>query len=392
MAVTIGSNISSLRGIRSLDRVSSDLSDTLQRLSSGQRINRASDDAAGLSVSSALSTKSRIYAQGIRNVNDGISMISIAEGALTSLQDIITRVSELAEQASSGTFSGKQRVALDREADSLLKEYNRIIQGTSFNGTRILDGSDDTVLLQHGLGGEQTTRLALGAELGEAAGDGTFGASTAVSTGGTSVYALDSADFNQDGVLDLVVADTSSSRVRVLIGNGDGTFQTSTTFAATTPGQVSTGDVNGDGLADVVTLFGFGSVTPGVFLGNGDGTFQSMRSSPSATVAGASWGNKHALVDINGDSQLDLAWGGPSDANPGVFFSLGDGRGSFGPSTRLGAGIKVNDVKAADFNNDGLVDLIAAEYAVNSVGVYLNNGGSSFAARVSYASGTFPME
>jgi len=85
-----------------------------------------------------LNLNSRIFTQGIRNINDGVSLMAIAEGALGNLQDIVGRVGELAAQAANGTFSPKQRVALDKEAKSLLKEYNRIVQSTSFNGMQII--------------------------------------------------------------------------------------------------------------------------------------------------------------------------------------------------------------------------------------------------------------
>ena len=224
MAVSIGSNINALSAVRSLDRSTGELSSVYERLSSGQRINRASDDAAGLSVSSALNAKARIYSQGIRNVNDGLSMLAIAEGAIGSLRDIVTRVAELSEQAASGSYSPKQRVELDREADSLLKEYNRIIQFTSLNGMKILDGSQERIHLQHGTGTEQMTGIAVANEIGERAGDGTFAARMSFATG-NGPRAISIGDLNGDGILDLFSADRISNTTSVLLGNGNGTFQ-----------------------------------------------------------------------------------------------------------------------------------------------------------------------
>ena len=96
MAITIGSNISSLRAQRTLGQTGSALSKTFERLSSGQRINKASDDSAGLSVVSRLDADRRGYTQGIRNLNDGLSALNIAEGALDSLPSVVIRQQELA--------------------------------------------------------------------------------------------------------------------------------------------------------------------------------------------------------------------------------------------------------------------------------------------------------
>ena len=108
MAVNLGSNISSLRSQRMLSLSSEKLSSTFERLSSGQRINKASDDAAGLAIADNLRTKSRVFTQGVRNVNDGISLLNIADGAVSQLTNITTRLTELAEQAANGIFGMTQ--------------------------------------------------------------------------------------------------------------------------------------------------------------------------------------------------------------------------------------------------------------------------------------------
>src|SRR5690606_8709682 len=114
-------------------RSEASLRTTFERLGSGMRINRAVDDAAGLAVASALDARSRIYTQAIRNVNDGISLLNIAEGGISQMSDIIGRIRELATQAANGTFSAVQRITLDREADLLVDEFNRLTESTFFN-------------------------------------------------------------------------------------------------------------------------------------------------------------------------------------------------------------------------------------------------------------------
>jgi len=142
--------------IRHLDDASSQLSKTLERLSSGARINRASDDAAGLSVVSALEVKRRIFTRGVQNLSDGISALNIADQAASQLSEIITRQRELAEQAANGTLSGEQRKALNQEGQALRDEYQRIIATTSFNGINLLNGSSASFILQAGIGENST--------------------------------------------------------------------------------------------------------------------------------------------------------------------------------------------------------------------------------------------
>jgi flagellin len=153
MAITIGSNIASLNAQRRLGTATTKLSETFERLSSGQRINKASDDAAGLSIKMSLDSKARVFSKAANNINDGISYLNIAEGALVSLSDVTTRLLELAEQAANGTYSSIQRQALNTEAQALLLESDRIVSTTTFNGIKLLNGSAARVNIQAGAEG-----------------------------------------------------------------------------------------------------------------------------------------------------------------------------------------------------------------------------------------------
>lgn len=152
MSVTFGQNISALRSLRYLGQATQWIQDSSARLGSGSRINRGVDDAAGLAISSSLRANTRVFTQGIRNLNDGISALSIAEGALDGLSTIVTRQRELAVQASNQTLGSTQRLALDREAQTLAAEYRRVLEGTAFNGRQLLDGSTTSIRLQAGFG------------------------------------------------------------------------------------------------------------------------------------------------------------------------------------------------------------------------------------------------
>ena len=164
MTVRIGSNILSLNTQRQLGRASDDLSRASERLSSGQRINRASDDAAGLAISMSLRTNARIFSQGSRNLNDGVSALNIAESALDSLGSIAERIRELSAQAISGTFGDTQRQSMQREVTALQNEWNRTIESTSFNGISLLTGGGTRTVLQGGKGSDATLAVQIGEE------------------------------------------------------------------------------------------------------------------------------------------------------------------------------------------------------------------------------------
>lgn len=141
MTVSLGQNISALKAIRQLDLSSKRVEKGFARLSSGLRINSASDDAAGLSVSETLNYKTRILNRAKANIEDGISALEITSGSANSISSLLTRLSEIAEQGATGTFSSSQRKALDKEFQELDKEIRRIASTTEFNGLRLGVGS-----------------------------------------------------------------------------------------------------------------------------------------------------------------------------------------------------------------------------------------------------------
>lgn len=150
MSVKVGTNLLSLNVQRSLSRATDAVSTISERLSSGQRINKASDDAAGLAISSSLKADTRIYGQAIRNLNDGISAISIAGGAIGELKGVLLRIKEITTQAMNGTFSDTQRGSMQQEVSALQNEWNRILGATKFNGQNILTGAASRTILQGG--------------------------------------------------------------------------------------------------------------------------------------------------------------------------------------------------------------------------------------------------
>jgi flagellin len=155
MASVINTNVASLNSQRNLTSSQSALTTSLQRLSSGLRINSAKDDAAGLAISDRMNAQIKGMTQATRNANDGVSMAQTAEGALSSSGDILQRIRELAVQSSNSTNSASDRQALQTEVTQLSSELNRVAQTTTFNGQALLDGTMGTANFQVGADANQ---------------------------------------------------------------------------------------------------------------------------------------------------------------------------------------------------------------------------------------------
>ncbi len=174
MASVINSNISSLNAQRNLTSSQASLSTSIQRLSSGLRINSAKDDAAGLAISERMTAQIRGLTQAGRNANDGISLAQTAEGALATVGTNLQRIRELAVQASNGTNSQVDRDALQSEVSQLQAEIQRVAEQTSFNGVKLLDGSFSGVAFQVGANAAETITIASIANVSTAALGGTL--------------------------------------------------------------------------------------------------------------------------------------------------------------------------------------------------------------------------
>lgn len=161
MPLSLVSNVASLRAQTQLGKTTNALSKTFQRLSSGLRINDAADDPAGLAVANKLTTDARLAAAAVRNANDGISAAAIADDALSEIGDILTRMSELAQQSANGTYTNTQRSALNSEFLALGSEIERIAKVTTFNNINLLSNSSD-LSIQVGIQGTSTSVITIG--------------------------------------------------------------------------------------------------------------------------------------------------------------------------------------------------------------------------------------
>ncbi len=175
MALVINTNVASLNTQRQLMQSSQTLDQATERLASGQRINSAKDDAAGLAISNRMTSQIRGLDQAVRNANDGISMIQTAEGALQEGTNILQRMRELSVQSANGIYSDGDRDTLNAEVQQLKTELNRIAEETTFNGQALLDGSLNNTLLQVGSQQNQTISVSVGSfstsNLGGGSGD-----------------------------------------------------------------------------------------------------------------------------------------------------------------------------------------------------------------------------
>jgi len=172
MAVRIFNNIASLNSQRILGNNNDRLAQSVERVSSGIRINKGADDAAGLAISESLRSDIRTLRQAVRNGNDGISMINITEGALNEQGGILIRLRELATQAASGTVGSTERQTIQLEFDALRNEIDRISETTEFNGQNLIDGSlastvasSDQILIQIGIDSSENSRINLNQQI-----------------------------------------------------------------------------------------------------------------------------------------------------------------------------------------------------------------------------------
>ena len=172
MAVRIFNNIPSLNAQRILGINNGRLAQSVERISSGIRINRGSDDAAGLAISEGLRSDIRALRQAIRNANDGVSLINVTEGALNEQSGILIRLRELASQAATGTVGSTERQTIQLEFSALRNEVDRIAQTTEFNGQKLVEGSlassvatSNHILIQVGIDSSEHSRINLNTQV-----------------------------------------------------------------------------------------------------------------------------------------------------------------------------------------------------------------------------------
>ena len=159
--VVVNTNISALRSSEAMRQTESAMGDAMERLSTGSRINSASDAAAGSAIASKMEAQTRSLAVAVRNANDAISLTQTAEGALGEVEDILQRIRELAVQSGNSTLNASDRVQLQAEADALTAEIDAIASQTNFNSVSLFDGTNTSVSMQVGINARDTLSIAL---------------------------------------------------------------------------------------------------------------------------------------------------------------------------------------------------------------------------------------
>ena len=193
MGLRVNTNIAAMTAERNLAAVTDRLQGNFSRLSSGLRIASAADDAAGLGISERMRARIRSFAAAGRNAQDGVSLAQTAEGALQEVSNNLTRMRELAVQASNGTLTSTDRTTLDTEFQELISEIDRIASQTSFNGLMLLNGQNASIDIQVGTNTGETITINLGAGTSASTLGISSAAVTSVSAAGAALGLLDTA-------------------------------------------------------------------------------------------------------------------------------------------------------------------------------------------------------
>ncbi|MEF1251343.1 flagellin B, partial [Vibrio owensii] len=162
MAINVNTNVSAMTAQRYLNQAAEGQQKSMERLSSGYKINSAKDDAAGLQISNRLNAQSRGLDMAVKNANDGISIAQVAEGAMNESTNILQRMRDLSLQSANGSNSKSERVAIQEEVTALNDELNRIAETTSFGGNKLLNGTYGTQSFQIGADSGEAVMLSMG--------------------------------------------------------------------------------------------------------------------------------------------------------------------------------------------------------------------------------------
>lgn len=290
MGMQINTNMAANNAYRSLSNTQNDLSKSLEKLSSGLRINRAGDDAAGLALSEGLKSQIGGLTVASRNAQDGIGAVQTAEGGLSQAQSILQRLRDLGVQAANDTNNAESRGAIKTEADSLVKELDRIAGSTNFNGAQLLDGTKPTMSIQVGANSDSNSKIDVnlgGANvktIGNALAGGsltTTGSSFAATVGSLTTAAATFESTTAAGVKTTVttaaLADTADGSAAAFqsVEEYASALRSDANFAANFTVAV-TKDANGAGTGIVVTALDGGTVSttaaPAAGLASGGST------------------------------------------------------------------------------------------------------------------------
>jgi len=389
MAMVINSNIMSLNAQRNLTLSQNDLNTSMERLTSGKRINSAADDAAGLSISNRMTSQVRGLNQAIRNANDGASLIQTAEGALDESTNILQRMRELSVQSANGTYDSGNRGTLDAEVKQLISELDRISDTTSFNGLNILDGTLGKVDLQVGSESNQTIALEIGAMDSKSLGNGS-GADIVGTTGSGATL-----------VASLATLDDTANLQMKVNGQSVGDLSGETTLQ----GALDVINSNLSGVtAGAITEMNATTAGDGVIQGTNAVTFDLVNADGSATsVEIRNTGSMDELVDaineksgglinasVDGDGKLSLG----SDTGASITIAetgAGTALSALGTGMAAGAAQQAQLTLTAEAGTDAITVTYSGTGAANAdvVGIDARTTAGSISGRAIMVPATF---
>jgi flagellin len=311
MAISVITNTSSLNAQRNLTKSSNDLTTSMQRLSSGLRINSAKDDAAGLQIANRLTSQINGLGVAQRNANDGISIAQTAEGAMSASSDILQRMRDLALQSANGSNSAEDRGALQKEVSALQSELTRIADTTSFGGQQLLDGSFGTKSFQIGSNANEVINMSMGNVAAENLGSQSLSAGGTVVGIAVAAAASNAAGNNTTIETDLVISGNGGNSTSAISYAGDAS---SKTIADAINGATAAGSVPVKASVENVVSMTFDAATNGESMSmnlNGEAIAvsnfnQSDMTQLAAAINDNANTNVVATVDENDSSKLIL--------------------------------------------------------------------------------------
>ena len=272
----INTNVASLNAQRNLESSSSNLNKSIERLSSGLRINSASDDAAGMAIASRMTSQVRGMEQASRNTSDAVSLTQTAEGAMGEQVEMLQRVRELAVQSSNGMLSASDRTKLDNEAQALISEIDRVAKTTSFNGVNLLDGASD---ISNGTGAD----FQIGSNAGQ---------SLKVETENTTKEGLQLDDYNTTGATGATVTNATDAETFYIESDITGSAVATEISIAAQADAASKTEALIDAINEKTSTTGVLAVagTAGVELRTAEGVTVSVDEDDSGTAYGTAAG------------------------------------------------------------------------------------------------------
>ncbi|WP_096084583.1 flagellin [Agaribacterium haliotis] len=329
MPLVINTNVAALNSQRQLIQSGNDMSQAMERLASGRRINTAADDAAGLAISNRMTSQIRGLNQAVRNANDGVSLIQTAEGAMDATTNILQRMRELAIQSANGIYADVDRQTLDAEVQQLKAELDRIATSTSFNGQLLLDGSLGEVDLQVGSQAYETITMNIPAmdinTLGGDAGGDIVGTTmsvdpTAMTIDGTGTNTL---EINGQDVGDLSSATNMQELLDLFNTNVSGV--TTTAFTEIVAASTGTGILRGGDTMDLTVHQLDGTIN--TYQIGDTGSMDELAARVGEITGGSVTGEINdagLLVLSNSDgAAINVTYTGATAANTGITASAG---------------------------------------------------------------------